>query len=147
MFAMLGFAITLAATRGITTTLRYRGAGPNGGIVVNGVHIHHLVVGTIGLLLIGYCWLLGYGVSDGPGRRAFRWSAIAFGAASALVLDEFALWLNLRDVYWQHQGRESFEAIGVFAALLLWGVLFAPYARAAVRQARGRPAPRRTQRL
>lgn len=147
MFATLGFAVALGLTRGVTTVLHYRGAGPNGGIIIDGVHIHHLVVGTIGLLLIGYLWLLSYGVSDGPGRRAFRWTAIGFGVAAALVLDEFALWLNLRDVYWQHQGRESFEAIGVFSALLLWGVLFAPYARAAVRHARGQPTPRRTQRL
>ena len=32
MFAALGFTITLAVTRGITTLLHDRGAGPNGGI-------------------------------------------------------------------------------------------------------------------
>jgi hypothetical protein len=26
-------------------------------------------------------------------------------------LDEFAFWLNLSDVYWQHQGGESYEAM------------------------------------
>jgi hypothetical protein len=31
------------------------------------------------------------------------------------VLDEFALWLNLKDVYWQHQGRGSVEALAIFA--------------------------------
>ena len=34
-----------------------------------------------------------------------------------LILDEFALWLNLRDVYWQRQGRESVDALAAFARL------------------------------
>src|SRR5262249_53602679 len=47
MFASLGFVVALAITRGVTTFLHYRGAGPNGGIVVRGVHIHHLVFGIV----------------------------------------------------------------------------------------------------
>ena len=65
----------------------------------------------------------------------FRWTGAAYGAASALVLDEFALWLNLKDVYWQHQGRESVEALALFGGLLLWGLLIAPFARAVWRYA------------
>jgi hypothetical protein len=29
-----------------------------------------------------------------------------FGVAAALTLDEFALWLNLRDVYWTGIAKE-----------------------------------------
>jgi hypothetical protein len=58
MFATLGFVVGLGITRGITTWLHYRGAGANGGIIVSGVHIHHLVFGIFGMLLIGYGWLL-----------------------------------------------------------------------------------------
>jgi len=72
-------------------------------------------------------------------RRAFRLTGFAHGAASALVLDEFALWLNLKDVYWQHQGRESVEALAFFAGFLLWALLIAPFARAVWRHVRGRP--------
>jgi hypothetical protein len=140
MFATLGFLVALAITRGVTTALHYRGAGPNGGIVILGVHIHHLVFGIVGLLLIGYGWLLLYGFGQQPRRRAFRLTAFAYGAASALVLDEFALWLNLKDVYWQHQGRESVEALALFASLLLWALLIAPFARAVWRHLRGRLA-------
>ena len=45
------------------------------------------------------------------------------GAFAALTLDEFALWLNLRDVYWERKGRESFEALALFGGLLAVGVL------------------------
>lgn len=138
MFATLGFVVGLAITRGVTTFLRYRGAGPNGGIVISGVHIHHLVFGIVGLLLIGYAWLLLYAFEDQPKRRWFRLTSLGYGICSALVLDEFALWLNLKDVYWQKQGRESFEALALFGGLLLWAALIAPFARAVYRHVRGR---------
>ena len=45
-----------------------------------------------------------------------------YGAGAALTLDEFALWLNLEDVYWARQGRASIDAIILFGALLLIGI-------------------------
>jgi len=45
-----------------------------------------------------------------------------YGIAAALTLDEFALWLNLRDVYWEREGRESIEAMAVFGGLLGLGI-------------------------
>jgi len=143
MFATLGFTIALAVTRGITTLLHKRGAGPNGGLIVGGVHIHHFVFGMAGLLLLGYVWLLLFGSADTPPRHWFRLTAFAYGACSALILDEFALWLNLRDVYWERQGRESVEALLIFSSLLLWAALIAPFARAVWLHFRGRPLPPR----
>jgi hypothetical protein len=58
-------------------------------------------------------------------------SAIAYGVGAALTLDEFALWLNLQDVYWQQRGRQSIEAIAVVVAVLALGLLVRPYGRAA----------------
>jgi hypothetical protein len=141
MFAALGFVLGLGITRGITTWLHYHGAGANGGIIVDGVHIHHLVFGIFGMLLLGYSWLLLYGIDHSPRRLWFRLTAFGYGVCSALILDEFALWLNLRDVYWQHQGRESVEALAIFGGLLVWVVLIAPFARAVWRHLRGRPQP------
>jgi hypothetical protein len=40
---------------------------------------------------------------------------------AALTLDEFALWLNLEDVYWAKEGRESIDAVVLFGALLSAG--------------------------
>src|SRR5262249_23065316 len=51
-------------------------------------------------------------------------SAALFGLGTALVLDEFALILHLRDVYWSNEGRVSVDAVFVAAgvnALLLMG--------------------------
>ncbi|MGA9509413.1 MAG: hypothetical protein WBV55_12420 [Candidatus Sulfotelmatobacter sp.] len=50
--------------------------------------------------------------------------AILYGVGAALTLDEFALWLNLRDVYWSAEGKSSIDAIVLFGALLAanaWG--------------------------
>jgi hypothetical protein len=143
MFATLGFTATLAVTRGITTLLHDKGAGPNGGLIIGKVHIHHFVFGMIGLLLLGYLWLLLVGFEDTPPRRLFRYTALVYGICSALILDEFALWLNLRDVYWERQGRESIEALLIFGGILLWGALIYPFALAVWHHVRGHPlAPR-----
>ena len=75
MFATLGFVIALAVTRGITTVLHERGAGPNGGIIVGGVHIHHFIFGMVGLLALAYAWLLLFGFEDRRPRRWFRITA------------------------------------------------------------------------
>ena len=75
--------------------------------------------GILLLLLVGYAWVSQTGV-DGLSRL----TAFAFGVGGALTLDEFALWLNFEDVYWTRQGRESIDAVVIFAALLavgFWG--------------------------
>jgi hypothetical protein len=56
-----------------------------------------------------------------------RLTAFAYGAAAALTLDEFALWLNLKDVYWTEEGKRSIQAVMFFGALLSilgWGGSF-----------------------
>ena len=35
--------------------------------------------------------------------------AVSYGSALALIVDEFALLLDLRDVYWARQGRISID--------------------------------------
>ena len=60
--------------------------------------------------------------------------SMAYGVGAALTLDEFALWLNLRDVYWERQGRASFEALALFAAALAIAALGGPFLRAVVRK-------------
>jgi hypothetical protein len=53
--------------------------------------------------------------------------------ASALTLDEFALWFTFRDVYWEREGRLSIDAVVLFGSLLsiaLWG---GPFVRDVVR--------------
>src|SRR6202008_917964 len=57
---------------------------------------------------------------------ASRLMSILYGLGAALTLDEFALWLNLKDVYWAKEGRSSIDAIVLFGALLAIGTWGAP---------------------
>jgi hypothetical protein len=52
--------------------------------------------------------------------------SLLYGVGAALTLDEFALWLNLKDVYWTSQGRTSIDAVILFGALLAIGAWGAP---------------------
>ena len=64
----------------------------------------------------------------GPGHRPepaggiARASAIVYGVASALTLDEFALWFDLQDDYWNAEGRKSIDAVALFSGVSTMGV-------------------------
>jgi hypothetical protein len=90
---------------------------------MHGRHIHHLVWGILLLMLVGYSWLIEMGTGAASSSRwGGRLTSMVYGVAAALTLDEFALWLNLRDVYWEREGRESYEALAVFGGLLAVGI-------------------------
>lgn len=65
-----------------------------------------------------------------------RLTCTVYGVAAALTLDEFALWLNLRDVYWEREGHESFEAMAAFGSLLAIGVFGRAFFHAAGKEFR-----------
>jgi hypothetical protein len=125
--ASLGFFVAFAVVR-VITHLIHAGRGPFHDVVTKGGHIHHLVWGILLLLGIGYLWLIQVGIGDASGRAsASRVTALLFGVASALTLDEFALWLTFRDVYWEREGRLSIDAVVLFGSLLsiaMWGGAF-----------------------
>jgi hypothetical protein len=83
-----------------------------------GTHIHHLVWGILLLLSMGYI-----GISYDLGSPWIELVAIAFGIGMGLTLDEFALWLNLQDVYWTQKGRQSIDAVIVTTCLLVIALL------------------------
>jgi len=122
--ASLGFLLAFACVRGITHLIR-AGIGPFHNVSNGTLHIHHLVWGILLLLVVGYAWLLQPGAPWVSHVTAF-----AFGVGAALTLDEFALWLNFQDVYWERQGRESIDAVVIFAALLSVGIWGYPILRA-----------------
>lgn len=107
LIATLSFLVTFLATRLVTHFLLDTGGG--GGLLIGSVHIHHMVFGIVLLLATGAIALL---------DRVERVRAIFFGIGAALVLDEFALILNLADVYWAPQGRESIDAVVIFRRAL-----------------------------
>ena len=124
--ASVAFLVTFAIVRGITHLIR-AGIGPFHNFTSGGLHIHHLVWGILLLLVVGYVWLLEVGVGS---TWVASLTAIAFGVGAALTLDEFALWLNMQDVYWDRQGRESVDAVIIFAGLLSVGIWGWPFLRA-----------------
>lgn len=83
-----------------------------------GTHIHHLVWGILLLLSMGYI-----GISFDLGSPWIELVAILFGIGMGLSLDEFALWLNLQDVYWTAKGRQSIDAVVVTTCLLVISLL------------------------
>ncbi len=84
----------------------------------SGTHIHHLVWGILLILVTGYL-----GIATNIPSPWFELVAIAFGIGMGLTMDEFALWLNLEDVYWTEKGRESVDAAMVTVGLLLIALL------------------------
>ena len=120
--AALGFVTATLGVRGITIAI-HNDFGPFHDVSMAGRHIHHLVWGILLLLLVGYLWLseMGTGSNSSP-RWSGRLTSMLYGIAAALTLDEFALWLNLRDVYWEREGRESVEALAAFGGLLAVGI-------------------------
>ncbi|HEY3727733.1 MAG TPA: hypothetical protein VGL51_11195 [Solirubrobacteraceae bacterium] len=86
----------------------------------SGLHLHHLVWGIVLIMLCGF---LGYTINP-----VSPWNEILagfFGVGCGLTMDEFALWIYLRDVYWAKEGRVSFDAVvvaTVIGALIVLGV-------------------------
>jgi hypothetical protein len=133
--ASIAFFGGFGAARAITHAIRHR-IGPFHNLSVGGRHLHHLVFGIGGLLGTGYLWLLPVGTDAKEHRRASTATAASFGVASAMTLDEFALWLNLQDVYWAKQGRQSVDAAAAFGGLLSIGIWGAPFLRELTRELR-----------
>jgi hypothetical protein len=83
-----------------------------------GTHVHHLVWGILLLLCTGYV-----GLATDIETPWLELVAIGFGIGMGLTMDEFALWLNLEDVYWQEKGRQSIDAVVITTALLVIALL------------------------
>jgi len=132
--ASISFFITFLAVRLLVASIQHH-IGPFQYVTMGGRHIHHLVWGILILLGVG----LGYlnEVGSQPTRISLfagRLMSILFGVGAALTLDEFALWLNLANVYWSAEGRESIDAVFLFGSLLAIGTWGAPLFSAIIRK-------------
>jgi len=124
--ASVSFFITFLAVRLLVASIQHH-IGPFQYVTMGGTHIHHLVWGILILLGVGYGYLNEVGSLATPTSIfASRLMAILYGVGAALTLDEFALWLNLANVYWSRQGRESIDAVVLFGSLLAIGTWGAP---------------------
>ncbi len=124
--ASVSFFLTFGGVRAVVYAVLHH-IPPFHFIESGGRHIHHLVFGIMILLLVGYGWLCEVGVgTDGSSIFVGRLMSILYGVGAALTLDEFALWLNLKDVYWSSEGRSSIDAVILFGAVLSIGAWGAP---------------------
>jgi len=97
LFSTGAFFMTFATVRAITHAIRAE-RGPFKNVTApGGRHIHHMTFGIVGLLSVGYLWMLEIGINEAG--TASRVTSSVYGSGAALTLDEFALWLNLEDVY------------------------------------------------
>ncbi len=101
LIATLAYFVALVAVRLFTTLTK---AGADADINIGATHIHHVVFGIAAILISGMLAL-------DETHRLFR--AALFGIGAALVLDEFALVVFLKDVYWLPQGLLSGFALVV----------------------------------
>jgi len=108
----VSFLVTFGFIRTSTHMIRAQVKWWPGNVQVGGTHIHHLVWGILLILICGYI-----GVAIHPGDPWRGIIAVLFGVGTGLTLDEFALWLNLKDVYWEKEGRASIDAVLIAAAL------------------------------
>lgn len=132
--ASVSFFLTFAIVRGMVYCIRHQ-IPPFHYIIVGDRHIHHLVIGILILLGVGYGWLCEFGTgSDSSSIFASRLMSVLYGVGSALTLDEFALWLNLKDVYFVREGRSSIDAVILFGSLLSIGGWGAPLFSAMIKR-------------
>ncbi|GAB3005177.1 hypothetical protein GCM10027184_73100 [Saccharothrix stipae] len=117
LFFFLGLVLTFVFIRISVRLIRAKVRWWPGNITPGGTHIHHVVFGAVFMLLGGVIGLAA--PDDEHGVRVA--AAALLGVGAALVLDEFALILHLRDVYWTKDGRLSVDA--VFLAIGMTGLL------------------------
>ncbi|HEY1819920.1 MAG TPA: hypothetical protein VGG83_08325 [Trebonia sp.] len=132
LMSWLAFTGTFGGVRGVTHAIR-AGKGPFKNLSVGGEHLHHYMWG-IGMLA-------GVGAIAVKGDEELRRhpvTALAYGAGLALIVDEFALLLDLKDVYWAKQGRVSVD-VGIGGSSLV-GSYFAglPVIREVAKRRRAR---------
>jgi hypothetical protein len=107
-----GFAMMRLSTAGIRS-----GWWPVGNVSVGERHIHHFVPGILIAFAAGGTAI----ATQSP--KLEQTLAIPFGVGVGMTFDEAALLLDLRDVYWTHEGILSVQVSLGMAALLATTIL------------------------
>jgi hypothetical protein len=133
LLSWLAFTVTFAGLRALTYSIRL-GKGPFRNVSVGGEHLHHYMWGIAQLSAVG-----AVAVRGDEAHRRHPAVAVSYGSGLALIADEFALLLDLKDVYWARQGRLSID-VGV-GAIALTGSYFAalPVLRRLKRDRKAKP--------
>jgi hypothetical protein len=103
LISWVSFTGTFCTVRVITHRIR-RGGGGLHNISMGGIHLHHYLWGITTVSAVG-----GVALRGDERMRRHPMVAMAYGVGLALIVDEFALLLDLQDVYWAKQGRWSVD--------------------------------------
>jgi hypothetical protein len=104
------FTATFIFLRLLTWAIRIHVAGL-GNVPAGGTHLHHYLWGILLVVGVAFTGL----VERTPAWRV--WMGVAFGIGLALIVDEIALLVELKDVYWSGAGEVS-----IAAAIILIGI-------------------------
>jgi len=111
LWSWLAFTATFGVARAITYSIKDGKGSFHNVSTKSGIHLHHYLWGIALVSAVGSLAVRG-------DRSAVEHPVIgvAYGTGVALIVDEFALLLDLKDVYWAKQGRWSVDlAIGLIA--------------------------------
>lgn len=109
----VSFLATFIASRLIVTFF------PQFFIPIRGEHVHHFAYGIILLSFVGFV-SVAYPLTP---RSRLRLSVL-YGISLGLAFDEFAMWLQLDDVY---KDRVSYDAILIISLILLNIIYFSDF--------------------
>jgi hypothetical protein len=112
---LLAFIVAFGIVRLVTWVIRRRkghGLGPIRDLKVGTWHIHHFIPGIL------LTFVSGGGAIVLRHERLHPILAVPFGIGMALILDESALLLELKDVYWSEEGIISVQITLATTSLL-----------------------------
>lgn len=132
LLSWASFGTTFGLCRLVTHSIRRNWRWlPVRNVTTGNYHLHHY---NWGIALLTAVALQAVRGTPKPGHRPF--TAIAFGAGTALIADEAALLLNLEDVYWHDKGRTSINVVvGILTGLGIY-VVAEPFFDDAIREIR-----------
>jgi len=111
---LISFLTAFALSR-FVTSLPF----PNLYLKVRGIHVHHFTYGIFILGIVGFLSL----VLERTNKLKLQ-LAVLYGLGLGLAFDEFAMWIQLEDVY---RDRSTYDAIVIIALLLLNIVYFSDF--------------------
>ncbi|HSZ42155.1 MAG TPA: hypothetical protein VK817_19530 [Trebonia sp.] len=139
LISWLAFTGTFGSVRGITHAIK-DGKGPFQNLSLGGEHLHHYMWGIGMLAGVG-----AVAVRGTEGLRRHPATALAYGVGLALIVDEFALLLDLKDVYWARQGRVSVDLAITGSSLTASYLAAQPVIRKVLRRRRRPAVPARSE--
>ena len=107
---LISFLATFAISRLVVNYL------PDLFLKVRDTHVHHFTYGIVLLIIVGYFLL-----TQPRSRRTRLKMSLVFGVALGLAFDEFAMWIQLEDAYYD---RSTYDAIVIISVFLLNIVYF-----------------------